>query len=1091
MPPQDRYFPGASVSRYLSPVGRSWDSLVFQNAKVLLDCESILVQDAAATMRSLLLEKTAPSGWVRGRRGRDDLTFTVPGDVGHVANSFVMSKQLAIVAGRPVVVEHVNTVDSENLIELDAPPTYGGTSPDVKRADFVFLEVWLALVSYSPSASATVSVLPLLPSAGDTLVIGGVTLTAVLAAPGVGEYLLGGDDYTTASNIVSAVNDPANGIDGIALAFSTSTSLVVLRAVTPGSAGNSTTLTSTGVGLTLSGPTFSGGTDTPNRPTPDTIYVNGCTQAPSGVNLADDLADPSILSETTKRVQVQYRVRVTGQAEAINYKTQPDGFSNPSVLAQGSESAPVAGYVFVPADGSTVSGSTSAAAYGTVDSGLWIAGDGSSGAATDLGTVDGFVYAIPLAMVQRRNSSATGFDPLNNTNGGAPSDHAGFVNPYVGTIPAGVSDRPDGYFPDVIYFDDVEDKRKSVSMTGVDLSSELDFQVKSLLDGRNTTWSVDGADKNTLGAGSGSVGTRFLVCNQVGRSASKGGTSPTSGSTTRGDTIRDFDHVARRFSSAPVVERVVFAIYPTDDSVTYPGKYAVQANGGYSGWAEDDELHLDLTSLNASTLGDFDPATASFTGTGVYPNNASIASFFPPGTVVIDVASVRHDDGSYVSAVSQDVQLKLIEGLGTTHVVLTLDANDDAVDGGQPVAAYRMVGDSGADDGSPRRIFVELVISYPPGSGLTDTPDVDGASEPDPIAYPVGPIIENDTTQRPTDYESILSPAYRSGFREVKVEYVANEPGTGVGSGTPIADQVVSISSTTLRFPRRVWGSALNVVGVTDIPNAQAHDVDPSATEYGSSSRLVTLSNAGGPSGSPMSGDQVLCAITYMAQDAVPNYGALGAGYQVGVYFRSKVKPTVGVVAGAMTALPDPLPVRPLVTSSVVWTGQAGKGSSDLPYPYQDALENIAVNDGGTSTHLGDWYFSATASSSVADFDAETGLLALHGFVTADVTGDLTLQSKTKDAEFRAFYEITDPTAYRPTIMAQPMSSVVRHKVFTPMLAAATADSALFREGEVLLLVFSRFAELDADNSVVFSDVDNRSAVAVYRTRDLLILAGE
>lgn len=1095
---RNRYFTGSTSSRYLSPKDRSWESVVFQSGKPLADCELVLAQDVGAAFRSLLLNRTVSSGWVRPpTRGQESFTFLGPGDPGHEANGFWMSKQVAVVAGYPVVVEYANTTTpGTNLIQLEPPPTYGGTSPDVKRTDFVFLEVWLAQVEYPTHATATVEVDAALPSPGDELVIDGVTLTAVAAAPGVDEFLIGADEYTTAANIASAVNDPLNSFTSIANADAGGTETVVLRAIAPGVAGNGTTLTTTSGALVLSGATFSGGVDAANRPSQDEVYVHGCTQAPSGVNLADDLADPALLVETTRRVQVQYRIRVTGQSHAVNHKTQPDGFSCPTVLAQGAQSSAVAGYPFVPADGSTVSGSTSALAYGEVDAGLWVAGDGSSSAASDLGTVDGYVYAIPMAFVYRKNDAydggaGVGFDPTSNTNGGAPSDHPGFANPAVGTIPAGVSDRPDGAFPDVISEDDVEDKRRRVPVSGLSYADELTYQVQCLLDGTNRTWAVDAADKNTLGAGSGDVSTRFLVCNQVGRSASKGGTSPTSGSTTRGDTIRDFDHVARRFGAAPVVERFVLSVYPTDDSTTYPGKYAVQANGGYSGWAEGDELHLDLTALNASTLGDFDPASTSFTGTGAYPNNASVASFFPAGTVVTDVLSVRHDDGSYVSAVSQDAQLRLVEGLGTAHVVLTLDANDDAVDGGQPVAAYRMVGDSGTDDGSPRRIFVELEVSYPPGVGLTDTPDGAFSAVPDSLAYAQGPVLENSTGQRPDDWESLLPPSFRGGYREVKLEYVANEPGTGVGSGTPVTDQVVSASSTTLRFPRRVWGSALNVLGVTDVPDAQAHDVDPTATEYGSSSRMVTLSTAGGPSGSPLSGAQVLCSVTYFAQDAVPNYGALGGGYQVGVYYRTVAKPTVGAIAGAMPLLPDPLVVRPLAVSPTVWTGQAGKGSPDLPYPYQDALDNVAVNDGGTSTFLGEWYFSATASVSVSDFDATTGLLALHSFVQVDGTGDLTLESKGKDAEFRAFYELANPSTYRPTVAAQPLSAPTRHKVFTPMLVAATEDNLLFRKGEVLLLVLSRFAELDGDNVVEFTDTDNRSAAAVYRTRDLLVLVGE
>lgn len=1101
MPIHDRYFPGSTVSRYLPPGERSFNGVVPQSGRPITDADLILQQDAAAEAQALLLRRTVPSGWLRGQGRYDsfqDFDFLPPTDPNFVADSFLMKTVTAIVAGMPVTVSHTNSATPENVVWLSAAPQLGGAPPDVKRTDFVFLEVWLALVSFSPHASGTVLVDPALPAPGDTVVINGLPLTAVAAAPGVDQFLIGGDEFTTAANIAAALNSAPNSFDTIVSASSAGTDTVTIRAVVAGAAGNAITLSVTGAALTASGATLVGGVDTSNKPTQDTIYRQGNTQADASVNLTDDLADPVIDSETTKRVQVQYRIRATGTPEAVNFQTQADGFSNANVLAQGGQGAPVAGYRFVRADGATVIGPSSAPAYGVVDAGLWVAGSGSSASATALGTVDGFVYAVPLTFVFRRNDAylggaGIGFDPLNNTNGAAPSTHGGFVNPSVGVILAGVSDRPDGYFSDAIVSSDVLDLRRHVSMTGWDMGAELEYQVQSMLDGQNRTWAIDAADKNTLGAGSGDVSTRFLVCNQVGRSAAKGGVAPASGSTTRGDTIRDFDHVVRRFGSQPVVERVAFSLYPTDTIIASPGRYAVQANGGYAGWAEDDEVHIDLTTLNATTLGNWDPVTQSFAGTGAYPNNASIFGFVPPGTVVSNVLRVTYDDGHYAVAVDQQVQAKMVEGLGTTHIVITLDRNDDTVNGGNPLNPnYRVVGDVGTDDGSPRRIFIELEISYPLGVGTTDTPDGPASITPDASVYPVGPLLENTTGQRPTDWQGLLPPSFRDGYREVKLEYVANQPGTGVGSGTPISDSIVSRSTTTLVFPRRIYGSGILVTGVTDSVIAQAHNVDTALTEYGSSSRLLTVSTAGGPMGSPLSGlGQTLCAVTYFAQDPLPNYGALGGGYQVGAYYRTVTKATVGAKAGVMTALPDPLTVEPLTVSRSVWTGQTGKGSVDLPFPYSNPLDYIAVNDGGTGAFTGEWYFACTASVSVADFDAETGMLDLHAFVPVVGSSLLTFTTKTKDVEFRAFYGGVDVNSYRPTAMAQPLSSAARHKSFTAMLVRATVDSTLFRRDEVLLLVISRFGELDADNTVLFAGVDNRASASVYRTRNLLTIVGE
>jgi hypothetical protein len=58
-------------------------------------------------------------------------------------------------------------------------------------------------------------------------------------------------------------------------------------------------------------------------------------------------------------------------------------------------------------------------------------------------------------------------------------------------------------------------------------------------------------------------------------------------------------------------------------------------------------------------------------------------------------------------------------------------------------------------------------------------------------------------------------------------------------------------------------------------------------------------------------------------------------------------------------------------------------------------------------------------------------------------------------------------------------------------LARASADSTLYRKGEVLLIVVSRFALLQNNNLVAFTDSSNTACAALYRTRGCLLLASE
>lgn len=1089
----DKYFPGTALSRYLPPGEHSWDEAVYQSGKPVLDSELVFNQEVGRELQKLVQGQTVPSGWLRGPTPLDPRTDF---STGAAANELNMRKRVALVANMPVVVEYTNTTTvGDNIFQLEAAPIFGGAPPDVKRTDFLFLEVWRCVVSNSPRATATTEVITNANvTVGDQIVINGTPLTATAGVPAADEFQIGGSEAATATNIAAAINLGTNSFTGICTATVdvSNPNLVNLRAADPfaGTAGNAITLALvlTTAGCTVvnggAGPTlFSGGADTANKPTQATIYRHGNVDAPAGVNLTDDIADPVVGTETSKRVQIQYRIRATGQSEAVNFKTE-NGFSNSNVLAQGARAAPVALYPFVPADGSTVSSNSSAAAFGTVDSGLWVAGDGSSTAAAALGTVDGYVFAIPLAYVFRRNDAYNGgagggFNPLSNTNGALPQAHPGFVNPVIGSIPVNTSDRPDGRFHDEILPADVLDLRREVVPGGLDLKAELERQMTLLLDGELGTWAIDAADKNTLGAGSGDVGAQFLVCNEVGRSGAKGGVAPSSGDTTRGDTVADFDHIRRRFADYSVVERRIFPILPDDDSGTEPGKYVTKATGGYTTWQEGDVINVDLAALDATGLGDWANAPS-----GTPFGGGDVTNLWPPGTKVTDVLRVIHDDGNFGAAINKDVEVDQVVGVGTSLVQLTLGANNLQANGGLPGATYDLVTPSGGPDtGSPRRIFIELEITYPIGSGTTDTPDAEVV--PAPTVYAGGPVVENDVSQRPDDWEGVITPAFREGQREVGIEYIAND-GSGAGSGTPITDFVVSDDTVSLTMPRRIYGSGVTTTTVTDQNDLGPRPVDTTATEYGSSSRHLEIQG-----GSPLSGGgQTLCQVTYFAQDPLPNWGAVG--YQLAVYFRSNAPQTVGVQAGApaTSPLPSTLTVRPLVMSRDLWTGTAGTGSPEIGFPYANPLDPIAVNgDLSPATFPGEWILQATAQISVGDFDAQTGILCLQQMVAADGNQDFDFTDLDVDNEFRAAYKVSDPAAYRPTAASQPLSGLAPHKVFFPFLARASADSLLFRKGEVLLIVVSRFAELDSDNVVRFTDTNNETCAAVYRTRGLLILA--
>lgn len=150
---------------------------------------------------------------------------------------------------------------------------------------------------------------------------------------------------------------------------------------------------------------------TANKPSVSTVYKYGNVQY-TGTNLTDDLEDPTIGFETTKRVQVQYRLRVFGQGvglgSGVQLEVYPDGLDDPNILGQGTSTSPVGGFIF----------KNMREELG--DGGLWRAGDGD--ATNALGTLDGYVYAIPVAAVFRRNSGTY----VAVASSGNPNQNGGF-----------------------------------------------------------------------------------------------------------------------------------------------------------------------------------------------------------------------------------------------------------------------------------------------------------------------------------------------------------------------------------------------------------------------------------------------------------------------------------------------------------------------------------------------------------------------------------------------------------------------------------------------------------------------------------------
>lgn len=168
----------------------------------------------------------------------------------------------------------------------------------------------------------------------------------------------------------------------------------------------------------------------PGKPQRGFIYRFGNVE--SGYSfLADEIIDPDVNAPTTRRVQIQYRIRVVS---GISIATYPDGFDQTTVFAQGLLSVPsVIPFVNMRQE--------------LGDPGLWRAGTGDP---ATFGTVDGYVYAIPICSPFRRN--AAGFSDTGNLAGAfnrnsmaiTRNDATIFINSVV--LPGGGISNSDVFF---------------------------------------------------------------------------------------------------------------------------------------------------------------------------------------------------------------------------------------------------------------------------------------------------------------------------------------------------------------------------------------------------------------------------------------------------------------------------------------------------------------------------------------------------------------------------------------------------------------------------------------------------------------------
>lgn len=414
------------------------------------------------------------------------------------------------------------------------------------------------------------------------------------------------------------------------------------------------------------------------------------------LNYPDQLIDPVFNAETNKRVQIQYRLRVITGVDLFAY---PAGIDDPLVVAH-----------TVPISPASPDGTPTSFVYSNQssngDPGLWVAGDGIP--SNDLGTVDGYIYAIPVCAVFRRNLSP--FSKNLNHNGGVAS-------------PA-TSDRPDGLLSDIFVARDFADLRQATTLQGWDYQEVLEKNFGFLLDNiTKTEWT-------TTPIGGGCAGHTVLWADEVGTLPGDG---TITGDTPGAEFIGQFDCTRRFFTDRPNYEVLTIRIAPGDAGVSTPTWQAGT-----------------VVTIAPSLLCQYP-----------YPATIDFLSRVPSGTRVIDVVRARIQgtlgvqralDVGFSVTGSDDsvpVQVANIQGLGSYpmgNITITL--------GNFPIPA------------TIEPIYIDLLVAYPPGQGLAKTPTRDFGSASflinNPSALPA---------TAPVSYASVASQVIDGTHRQIQLQY--------------------------------------------------------------------------------------------------------------------------------------------------------------------------------------------------------------------------------------------------------------------------------------------------------------------------------
>jgi photosystem II stability/assembly factor-like uncharacterized protein len=739
----------------------------------------------------------------------------------------------------------------------------------------------------------------------------------------------------------------------------------------------------------------------------------------SNIYLDENTIHPDALIETTKRVQVQYRIRVI---EAVDPFSHPEAGLSTSVLGRGPNATGSFGYENMgPING---------------DYGCWRAKCSN--------TVDGYCYAVPMAFVNRRNQQY--YNATSNPNG---QHHPGTTQI-----------RPDLLLSTNVVSADILDVRRKIITPSVEelFSKGFDALSSNVLK-TNFVRVTGGFDR---------YGTELLQVDSVSASAASSGAVSSESVIEK---VVDYETATTVPSSKDLIPPGTGIFHP--DPSRYDATYfapSLAADGQaipgiFSGVGTPSSAFL----YNQAALSDPDVVEYRF-GANFITESAQHLTYAPSNPQLV----MRDTPATVYHGVLDSTTAKIIEAWdsgipGYQNFALAYSAQDAS-------DLNQMARSSAVEVHN----FIRVDSSNLSGGILSvkNTLVIDSTVVPY-YAHTVKQIYNRTSGFGHKISDMTFAASYTNltpvaGYEfingtvlEVISDVVADDRAENVRNGATanFNTRLRSVNSFTRSEVKTVSGGYVTYPTGTEILGWSTTNTASSPTQaicwdsFGIMREAIITRSVGLNNilVTPVSGsaDKIQVLVK-----EVLNSGNLSVAYNY-MPFQTQTLPTT-------------LTVEPITNPSNIYASNLGSGGG-VEGAYGLPLEHIPVN---SSSITNDKRFSNFVRMQLANYFITSGFLELPVNVPGSFLGGaITFSNPSQDSLSRTYYTSCSKELI---FEGEGLQMAVPRKVYLPMIARVVGDNSTFMNGEYVLAIFSRPVVTDKENKTGYFSNGNCS-ISVYR----------